>query len=284
MGTLYVVATPIGNLSDITFRAIEVLKSVDAILCEDTRCSLKLCNYFKINKPLYAYHKFNENAKKDFYINELKNGKNFALVSDAGTPCISDPGYILVKEARKSGIQVVPVGGISAVISALSVGGIDTFSFAFFGFFPREKKEQEDLMEELKNIKVSCFVFYESPKRILKTIKFLSDKIPTTFGCLASDITKLHERFYYGTLLDIKKELEENPNSELGEYTFIVENPYLNNKEENTDEVSLEAMLVDFAINNKVTLKEAVDLLKKTNPNLKKKDLYQAMLNLKDLH
>lgn len=284
MGTLYVVATPIGNLGDITFRAVEILKMVDAILCEDTRCSLKLCNHFNINKPLYAYHKFNENAKKNFYIEELKKGKNLALISDAGTPCISDPGYILVKEARMNNIKVVPIGGISAVISALSVGGIDTSSFAFFGFFPREKRDQESLITKLKDMKVASFIFYESPKRILKTFKFLNEKVPDSLVCLGSDITKLHEKFYYGKVLDVLKQLEENPNSELGEYTLILENPYLDKIKEEEGKLSLEAMLVDILINEKVTLKEAVLLCKKLNPNLKKKDLYQAMLNLKDLH
>ena len=142
MGILYVVATPIGNLGDISKRALDTLKGVDMILCEDTRHSLKLLNYYEIKKPLFPYHKFNEQEKVSSYINQIKDGKNVALITDAGTPCISDPGYIIVKRAREEGLEVIGVGGISAIITALSVSGLDTKSFAFNGFFPRESKDK----------------------------------------------------------------------------------------------------------------------------------------------
>jgi len=284
MGSLYVVATPIGNLDDITLRALNTLKEVDAILCEDTRCSLKLCNHFDIKKPLYAYHKFNEQEKKDWYISKLQNGENLALITDAGTPCISDPGFVLIREARKIGIPVIPIGGISAVVTALSVCGMDTRSFAFFGFFPREKKLQEEMIATLKMEKAACIVFYESPKRILKTLRFLEERFSDISLFVASDLTKFHERFYYGTIQEVNKEIAYNENVEKGEYTFVLENPYFTVKtgEENED-ISFEAMLVDLCVKQQITLKEAVEFQKKLNPALKKKDLYDAMLRLKNL-
>ena len=140
MGTLYVVATPIGNLSDMTERAIKTLTEVDYILCEDTRNSIKLLNHFNIKNKLIAYHKFNEQEKVNSIIKDLKEGKNIALISDAGTPCISDPGSIIVKQAKENKINVIGIGGISASITALSISGLHTTSFTFYGFFPREKK------------------------------------------------------------------------------------------------------------------------------------------------
>ena len=134
MGILYVVATPIGNLGDISLRALEILKSVDIIACEDTRQTLKLLNHFEIKKKLVAYHKFNETSKSYSLIQDLKNGLDIAIVTDAGTPCISDPGYILVKEARENNIPVIAIPGASAVVSALSVSGLDTAKFSFIGF------------------------------------------------------------------------------------------------------------------------------------------------------
>ena len=134
MGTLYVVATPIGNLGDISLRALEILKNVDIIACEDTRQTIKLLNHFEIKKKLVAYHKFNENSKSSSLIQDLKSGLDIAVVTDAGTPCISDPGYILVKEARENDIPVIAIPGASAVVSALSVSGLDTSKFSFIGF------------------------------------------------------------------------------------------------------------------------------------------------------
>ena len=153
MGTLYVVATPIGNLNDMTKRAIETLKEVDIILCEDTRTSMKLLNNFNIKNKLMSYHKYNEQEQTKNIIKLLKQDKNIAIITDAGTPCISDPGYILVKGARENNITVIPIGGISALITALSASGIETDKFTFQGFFPRETKEKTKLLEELNKTK-----------------------------------------------------------------------------------------------------------------------------------
>ena len=164
MGTLYVVATPIGNLNDITKRAIDTLREVDLILVEDTRQTIKLLNHFDIKNKMESYHKFNETKKGLEVIEKLKEGKNIALVSDAGTPCISDPGYILVNMARKENIEVLVVPGASAVISALSISGLDTKNFSFYGFVPTDNKENEELFDRIKTSDIETKVLNESPK------------------------------------------------------------------------------------------------------------------------
>ena len=171
MGTLYVVATPIGNLSDFSKRAIDTLKDCDLILAEDTRQTIKLLNHFDIKNKMISYHKYNEKSKSDEIINELKNGKNISLVSDAGTPCISDPGYILIKKARENNIEVIGIPGCSAIIDALSISGLDTSSFTFYGFVPTDNKSKDELFNEIKHSNVKVKVLYESPKRLIKLLE-----------------------------------------------------------------------------------------------------------------
>ena len=171
MGILYVVATPIGNLSDFSPRAIETLKNSDIILVEDTRQTIKLLNHFNIKVKMISYHKFNELKRCDEIINYINEGKKISLVSDAGTPCISDPGYLLVKKARENNIDVIGIPGCSAVIDALQISGLDTSSFTFYGFVPTENKKKKELYAEIKKSKVKTKVLYESPKRILNLLK-----------------------------------------------------------------------------------------------------------------
>lgn len=281
MGTLYVVATPIGNLSDITERAIETLKKVDYILCEDTRNSLKLLNYFDIKNKLVSYHKFNEQEKVKSIIKDLKEGKDIALISDAGTPCINDPGEIIVREARRNNIPVFGIGGISAVITALSISGLDTSSFTYYGFFPREKKEQELLVEDIISSKVKTFVFYESPKRIVKTVQFLAKELPDLKISVLKELTKIHEKNYYGNINDVLNMLKSDDKVTAGEYTFVIEKE--SSFIEYDENISIESQLIDIIIKNSITLKEAIDILNKENKNLSKKDIYNASLNLKNI-
>ena len=269
MGNLYVVATPIGNLSDMTERAIKTLKEVDYILCEDTRNSIKLLNHFNIKNKLVAYHKFNEQEKQKSIIEDLKQGKNIALISDAGTPCINDPGEIIVKQARKNNIPVLGIGGISASITALSISGLDTTSFTYYGFFPREKKEQEKLIKEIKESKVKTFIFYESPKRIIKTIELLSKKLPKSKMSVSKELTKIHEKNFYGDINEVLKELKNDDKTTIGEYTFVLEKEEI--KEEKEQSISIESELIDLIIKNNITLKEAVERLNKENQNIPKK-------------
>ena len=280
MGTLYVVATPIGNLNDMTKRAIETLKEVDIILCEDTRTSMKLLNNFNIKNKLMSYHKYNEQEQTKNIIKLLKQDKNIAIITDAGTPCISDPGYILVKGARENNITVIPIGGISALITALSASGIETNKFTFQGFFPRETKEKTKLLEELNKTTIKVHIFYESPKRIIKTLEYLKNNLEIEKISIFKELTKLHEKNYYGSLEEVLNKLQNEEKTNQGEYTFIIKTKQKQEKEQN---ISLEALIIDKLIKEQKTIKEIVEILNKENKNISKKDLYNASLNLKQI-
>lgn len=280
MGTLYVVATPIGNLNDMTKRAIETLKEVDIILCEDTRTSMKLLNNFNIKNKLMSYHKYNEQEQTKNIIKLLKQDKNIAIITDAGTPCISDPGYILVKEARENNITVIPIGGISALITALSASGIETDKFTFQGFFPRETKEKTKLLEELNKTTIKVHIFYESPKRIIKTLEYLKNNLEIEKISIFKELTKLHEKNYYGSLEEVLNKLQNEEKTNQGEYTFIIKTKQ---KQETKQNISLEALIIDKLIKEQKTIKEIVEILNKENKNISKKDLYNASLNLKQI-
>ena len=188
MGILYVIGTPIGNLDDLSKRVIDTLSCVDYIACEDTRNSINLLRYLNINKKLVSYHKFNEKGKSNKIIEDLKSGMNIGLISDAGCPCISDPGSILVDEAIENNIEVISIPGPTAIITSLMSSGMDTSSFTFYGFFPRENKEAVNLCKRIKTDYSTLGIIYESPKRILKTLEVILDNI--AYGNLKiSDIT-----------------------------------------------------------------------------------------------
>lgn len=194
---LYVVATPIGNLSDITFRAIETLKSCEYILCEDTRRSAVLLNHYSIKKPLKSFHKFNELSKQDEILDDLKNGLPIALISDAGTPGISDPGEQLVSACIEAGITVVPIPGASALISALCCSGLETAPFQFVGFLPKKQGELRKKLQEILryNGTTAC---YESPNRVLEVLETLQELDPARSLVIARELTKIHEEFIRG--------------------------------------------------------------------------------------
>ena len=280
MGTLYVVATPIGNLNDMTFRAVDTLKEVSYILCEDTRTSLKLLDHFDIKNKLVSYHKFNEMEKVDRIINDLKSGLDIALISDAGTPCISDPGNILVKRARQEDIKVLGVGGISALVTALSVCGVNTDKFTFYGFFPRETKDKNKLVKEIENSFVNTFVFYESPKRIVETLEFLSLKLGNVKVSVFKELTKIHEKNYYGLINDVILSLKEDDKTSLGEYTFIIEKE---GRILEKSDIFVEALLVNEMIKENLSLRDATNKLNNDLDDVSKKDIYNAGLNLKKL-
>lgn len=280
MGTLFVVATPIGNLNDLSPRAIETLKNSDLILVEDTRQTIKLLNHFNIKNKMVSYHKFNETKRSIDIIEDLKNGKNIALVSDAGTPCISDPGYILVKQARENNINVIGVPGCSAVITALSIGGLDTSSFAFYGFVPCDNKDKKALFEEIKHSKIKTKVLYESPKRIIKLLSELNSEIPGCVVSVCSELTKLHEKCIHGKIDYVLSEMIKDPNSDKGEYVVLISNDVVN---EESECLSVEALILDAMIKNDCTVKEAINIINKNNNNLSKKEIYNAGLNLKEI-
>lgn len=202
------------------------------------------------------------------------------MVSDAGTPCISDPGYILIKKAKEEHIKVYSIGGISAVISALSISGLDSSKFTFHGFFPKETKDRKNLLEEIKKSEIKTHIFYESPKRIITTLKLLSDNINNITVSVSKELSKINEKNYYGNINQVIKELEKDEKTSLGEYTFIIEKENIEIKQET---ISLEALLIDKLVKEHISLKEAVEKLNNEYKNLRKKDLYQASLNLKEI-
>lgn len=191
-GKLYLVPTPIGNLKDITLRALEVLQNADMIAAEDTRHTLKLLNHFEIHKPLLSYHKFNEQMKSLDIIRQVTEGKNIALVTDAGTPGISDPGSVIVKKCIELGIEFEVLPGATAITTALVYSGLDTSAFIFYGFLPKENKDKIKLMESLKD-RGETIIFYEAPHRIYETLSFLKNNLGNRNISLCRELTKLHE-------------------------------------------------------------------------------------------
>ena len=221
-GTLFIVATPIGNLDDITYRAVEILKSVDIVLAEDTRHSKKLLLHLDISKPMRAFHEHNEREKTKAIIEELHSGKSIALISDAGTPLISDPGYFLVAQAKKEDLRVVPIPGASALITALSASGLASDSFTFLGFLPSKQAARTKLLKTLLNQTVTS-IFYESPKRILATLADMH----AIFGdshkvCLAKELTKAFETIQTDSIPNLMKYLKIDQRHQKGEFVILV--------------------------------------------------------------
>ena len=221
-GTLYIVATPIGNLDDITFRAFEVLKSVDFVLAEDTRHSKTLLSHLDISKPIRAFHEHNEREKTKAIISEIYSGKSIALISDAGTPLISDPGYFLVAQAKKEGLKVVPIPGPTALITALSASGLASDSFTFLGFLPSKQTARIKLLTGLAG-RTETIIFYESPKRVLATLTDMQ----AIFGdsrevCLAKELTKAFETIHTGSIPNLIEYLTIDQNHQKGEFVILI--------------------------------------------------------------
>jgi 16S rRNA (cytidine1402-2'-O)-methyltransferase len=220
MSKFYVVATPIGNMGDITLRAIETLKEVDLILCEDTRMTQKILNKYDIKKPTMSYHAQSKLSKTDKIFELLENGKSLALVSDAGTPGISDPGAMLISKIKEKGFQVIPIPGATAVITALSACGLPIHEFTFLGFLPH-KKGRETLFKEITDSE-RTIVFYESPHRILKTLESLQKWMPKRIVCVARELTKIYEEFKNGKPAELIEYFSKNPDKVRGEFVVIV--------------------------------------------------------------
>lgn len=219
MGTLYIVATPIGNLKDITYRAVEVLNMVDGIACEDTRHSGILLKHYGIQKPLISYHSHSGQTKVDKIVSALKGGQSMALISDAGTPGISDPAYVLIQACLKEGIDIVPLPGPSAVITALSASGLPTDKFLYLGFLP-VKKGRQTVFKKIAEAQQTV-VFYESPHRLIKTLEQLEAFLkPTARLAVAKELTKIHETYFRGTSKEVLTELRNV--SIKGEYVVMV--------------------------------------------------------------
>jgi 16S rRNA (cytidine1402-2'-O)-methyltransferase len=212
---LYIVATPIGNLKDISYRAIETLKSVDFIACEDTRHSLKFLSAYEIKKPLVSYHKFNERESGENLINLLKDGKDVALISDAGTPLISDPGNVLTKMLKEEGLEYTVVPGACAFVPALILSGLDTSRFCFLGFLPEKQSERREFLNKYKNLDLTL-LFYSAPHDVKKDIESIYSVFGDRVAVAVKEITKLHER---AERFNLKDGLSGEPK---GEYVLIV--------------------------------------------------------------
>lgn len=218
IGELYIVATPIGNLEDITLRAIKTLEQVDIIAAEDTRHTLKLLNHLNISKPMISYHRHNEEIKTDELINKLLEGKNVALVSDAGTPVISDPGEEIVKKCLENEIKVIPVPGACAAITALIASGIDAKEFTFLGFLPLNKKNRKEKLEQIAKGE-NTIILYEAPHKLSQTLEELSTITEKRKIVLAKELTKIHESYVTGTAEELKNKVQQPK----GEYVIVIE-------------------------------------------------------------
>lgn len=268
-GNLYIVSTPIGNLEDITLRALRILKEVDIIAAEDTRHSLKLLNFYGISRPLLSYWSEREKVRTEAIIDKLRSGMSAALISDAGTPGISDPGAVLIKQAIKEGINIIPVPGPSALIAAISVSGISTGEFAFIGFLPSKAVQRQKKLTELAR-EARTLVFYEAPHRLLDTISDMESVFGGREAALAKEITKIHEEVLRGTLPELLAALESKTIA--GEYVIIIEGE------------KREGMTMDEALNEIRSLmkkgrgrKEAVRIVSEEY-GLSKKALYDKSL------
>lgn len=284
-GKLYIVATPIGNSKDMSFRGSKVLNEADIIACEDTRRSMVLLNMLGIRNKLVSNHKFNEHGKAAYFIRELQDGKSVAVISDAGTPCISDPGNELIKAAIEADIPVIGVPGCCAAVTALSISGFDLSRFGFYGFFPRENADRRKLLDGMRrNGEFRTYCFYESPKRIMNAVQFFIENEVKCSMCLCNDLTKVHEMCFRGTPEEVEGHLLAKGNYEKGEYVILVEldREYLILDKQH--QMTAEAAIVEQMFTNDCTVKDAIELVLKDEMNqYSKNELKKAGLNLKNM-
>jgi 16S rRNA (cytidine1402-2'-O)-methyltransferase len=274
---LYVVSTPIGNLSDITFRAVETLRDCDYVLCEDTRHSLHLLNHYEIKKPLFSYHQFNERSKIALLMRDLHQGKRIALISDAGTPLISDPGFTLIEACIQENIPFTALPGPSALIDALVCSGLSPIPFQFLGFLPQKKTECAKALTQILHYNGTS-ICYESPHRLLETIEQLKLLDPDRKAVIAKELTKKFERFQRGTLSELHQQLSQEPIK--GEFVFLVEGSESRLHEIYPDPLAYANQLEkQFNISKKDAIKIAAELTGKN-----KRELYtKSHLTLQDL-
>ena len=278
-GKIYLVATPIGNLSDMSMRAIDILKNVDIIACEDTRNTIRLLNHFEIKGHLTSYHEYNKIDKAYELCEKVKEGNNIAFVSDAGMPAISDPGYELVDIAYKEGLEVTVVPGASAVVSALAISGISSRRFAFEGFLPADKNEKKEILTELSQ-ESRTLILYEAPHRLLKTLKELFEYMGDRNIAIVREITKLHEEVLRGKLADIIADYESEKIAIRGEYVLVIEGKSLLEKREERqksfEEISIREHYEKY-IAEGMDKKEAMKAVAKDR-GIQKRDVYKELL------
>lgn len=277
-GTLYLCATPIGNLEDITFRVLRILKEVDLIAAEDTRNSIKLLNHFEITTPMTSYHEYNKYDKGKYLVNKLLDGENIALITDAGTPGISDPGEELVKMAYEAGITVTSLPGASACVTALSLSGLPTRRFAFEAFLPTDKKERQDILNELVN-ETRTIILYEAPHRLVKTLKMLFEALGDRNITILRELTKKHETVFTSTFEKAIAYYEENDAK--GECVIVIEGKSREELIKESQEKWLSWALsehMDHYMNQGMNKKEAMKAVA-DDRGVPKRDIYAMLLN-----
>ena len=276
-GMLYLCATPIGNLEDITYRVLRILKEADLIAAEDTRNSIKLLNHFEIKTPMTSYHEYNKYEKGRYLVEQMQEGKNIALITDAGTPGISDPGEELVAMCYEAGIPVTSLPGPAACITALTISGLPTRRFAFEAFLPSDKKERAVILEELKR-ETRTIILYEAPHRLVKTLEELSENLGDRKISLCRELTKKHETVFRGSLLEAVSWYKENPPK--GEFVMVLEGRSREEMEQEArqqwEDMPLEAHMEHY-MSQGIDKKEAMKLVAKDR-GISKRDVYQALL------
>jgi 16S rRNA (cytidine1402-2'-O)-methyltransferase len=270
-GTLYIVSTPIGNLEDITLRALRVLKEVDIIAAEDTRHSRKLLTHYSISKPMISYWGGREKAKSEEVLERLRSGQSVALISDAGTPGISDPGAVLIKKAIVENIKVVSVPGPSALIAALSLSGLPTEEFTFTGFLPHKKSQRQKVLKDL-SLEPRTLIFYEAPHRILETLTDMENIFAERRAALAKEFTKIHEEVLRGSISEILSKLKKTTIA--GEYVVILEGRTEEKKLTTMDALLEISSLMKRGLGRKEAVKEIAEAY-----GLSKKELYNKSLH-----
>ena len=279
MGKLYLVPTPIGNLKDITMRALETLKEVDYIAAEDTRVTLKLLNHFNIKSKLISYHQHNEKSKSNDIIQKLRDGNDIAIVTDAGTPGISDPGSVVVSKCIEEGIEFEVLPGATAITTALVYSGLDTTKFIFRGFLPRENKDKRAVISELLDGKESI-IFYEAPHRLLQTLNFLYDNLGDRKIALCRELTKLHEEIIRGTISEVISKYDEK--SPRGEYVLVLsgktEEEIKAEEQEKWSSFTIEEHIIKY-IDEGFTKKESIKLVAKDR-DIPKSEVYKYSIEI----
>lgn len=278
-GKIYLVATPIGNLSDISIRAVDTLKNVDIIACEDTRNTIKLLNHFEIKAPLTSYHEYNKIDKAYELCEKVKTGKNIAFVSDAGMPAISDPGYELVDIAYKQGLNVTVIPGASAVVSALAISGISSRRFSFEGFLPSDKNEKKEILTELSQ-ESRTIILYEAPHRLLKTLKELFECLGDRKISIVRELTKLHEEVIRGNLGKIIADYESCEIAVKGEYVLVIEGKSLlekrSERQKSFEEISIKEHFDKYILMG-LDKKEAMKAVAKDR-GIQKREVYKELI------
>ena len=276
-GKLYLCATPIGNLEDITFRVLNTLKEVDLIAAEDTRHSIKLLNHFEIKTPMTSYHEFNKIEKAEYLVEKLLEGVNIALITDAGTPGISDPGEELVKQAYKAGIEVTSLPGPAACITALTLSGMSTRRFAFEAFLPSDKKEKQIILEELKK-ETRTIILYEAPHRLVRTLQELLEALGNRNITLLRELTKKHETVFQSTIEDLIAYYEDKEPK--GECVLVVKGKSRTEIEEEAKEQWKEMTLeehMEVYLAKGMNKKEAMKAVAK-DLGVSKREIYQKLI------